>query len=128
MTDRIKLVRNDTRPQIIVDITESSSGLPIDVSSATVRLKFRMEAETTLIATLVATKLAGRALDDGTVDTNPPYDTPGVGGRVVFSWADAPGALEGEAGNYEGEIEMEFIDGTIQTVYDLMKFKLREDF
>jgi hypothetical protein len=34
----------------------------------------------------------------------------------------------GEAGDYEGEIQITFVDGTIQTVYDLLKFKLREDF
>jgi hypothetical protein len=36
--------------------------------------------------------------------------------------------LLGEAGDYEGEIQITFSDGTIQTVYDLLKFKLREDF
>jgi hypothetical protein len=36
--------------------------------------------------------------------------------------------LQGEAGDYEGEIEITFADGQVQTVYDLLKFKIREDF
>jgi len=36
--------------------------------------------------------------------------------------------LAGEAGDYEGEIQITFADTTVQTVYDLLKFKLREDF
>jgi hypothetical protein len=36
--------------------------------------------------------------------------------------------LQGEAGDYEGEISITFSDGQIQTVYEPMKFKVREDF
>jgi hypothetical protein len=36
--------------------------------------------------------------------------------------------LQGEPGDYEGEIEMTFSDGQIQTVYDTLRFKVREDF
>jgi hypothetical protein len=36
--------------------------------------------------------------------------------------------LTGDAGDYEGEIEITFADNQVQTVYDLLKFKVREDF
>jgi hypothetical protein len=36
--------------------------------------------------------------------------------------------LAGEPGDYEGEIEITFSDSQIQTVYDLLKFKIRQDF
>jgi hypothetical protein len=36
--------------------------------------------------------------------------------------------LSGPAGEYEGEVEITFADGQIQTVYDVLKFKVREDF
>jgi hypothetical protein len=36
--------------------------------------------------------------------------------------------LTGAAGDYEGEIQITFSDGQIQTVYDLLKFKVRSDF
>jgi hypothetical protein len=36
--------------------------------------------------------------------------------------------LQGTPGDYEGEIEITFTDGQIQTVYDVLKFRVREDF
>ena len=47
---------------------------------------------------------------------------------VAFYWSTDPTALDGPPGDYEGEIEINFSDGTIQTVYDPLKFKLREEF
>jgi hypothetical protein len=37
------------------------------------------------------------------------------------------GALD-TAGSFEGEIEITFADGTVQTVYDRLRFKVREEF
>jgi hypothetical protein len=37
-------------------------------------------------------------------------------------------AMSGSAGDYEGEIQVTFSNGGVQTVYDLLKFKMREDF
>jgi hypothetical protein len=54
--------------------------------------------------------------------------TNGAGGVVVFYWSDDPTSLNGAAGDYEGEIQITFADTTIQTVYELLKFKLRQDF
>ena len=108
MSDVIKLVHGDTRPQIKVALTDDTTGNPIDITAATVRLKFRAAGSTTLLTTLV-----------GTV-------TDGVNGIAVFAWTT--GSLNVDPGSYEGEIEITFSDGTIQTVYDVMKFKLRMDF
>jgi hypothetical protein len=36
--------------------------------------------------------------------------------------------LSQSAGDYEGEIEITFSDGTKETIYDLLKFKIRDDF
>jgi hypothetical protein len=36
--------------------------------------------------------------------------------------------LQGAPGDYEGEIEITFSDSQIQTVYDTLRFKVREDF
>jgi hypothetical protein len=47
---------------------------------------------------------------------------------VVFFPASDPAMLQGAPGDYEGEIEITFVDTTVQTVYDLLKFKVREDF
>jgi hypothetical protein len=49
-------------------------------------------------------------------------------GQVVFYPASDPAMLEGTPGDYEGEVEITFADGQRQTVYDTLKFKVREDF
>lgn len=110
MADKINLVRNDTRPAMTVTLSDATTGAVIDVTGATVRLKFREVGATELTATLVAALVS---------------PTEGV---VLFDWADAPAALSGEPGNYEGEIEITFDDGTIHTVYDTLRFRMRADF
>lgn len=110
MTDKIKLVQGDTRPALICTITDENTGNPVTLGGATVRLKFREYGSDTLRGTLT-----------GTV-------TDAANGVVAFYWAQDPTILDGEAGDYEGEIEIIFSDGQIQTVYDPLKFKLRQDF
>ena len=110
MADKIKLVQGDTRPALICTITDENTSDPIGLSGATVYLKFKEVGSTTLRGTLTG------------VVTNP------TGGVVQFNWSDQPTILDGPAGEYEGEIEIVFSDSTRQTVYDLLKFKLREDF
>lgn len=110
MAEKIKLVQGDTKPAIVCRLTDDTTGLPLGITGATVRLKFRAAGATTLTATVT-----------GSV-------TDGANGEVVFYPASAPEMLQGSPGDYEGEIEITFADTTVQTVYDLLKFKLREDF
>lgn len=126
MSEKIRLVRNDTKPAIIVSLTDENSGAPIGINGATVRMYFRTTGGETILATLVGVLLPGRVLENGSVDSAAPYDTPGAGGRVQFSWG--ANDLDREAGDYQGEIEITYPDGSIQTVFDLLKFKIREDF
>jgi hypothetical protein len=110
MTEKIKLVQGDTRPALVCNITDNTTGTAINITGATVRLKFRAAGADTLTATVI-----------GSV-------TDGVNGQVAFYPATAPEMLAGAPGDYEGEIEITFADGQIQTVYDLLKFKIRQDF
>ena len=110
MAEKIKLVQGDTRPSLVTTLTDVTTGAAINITGATVLLKFRAAGATTLQSTIT-----------GTV-------TNGAGGVVVFNWADDPTSLNGAPGDYEGEIQITFSDTTIQTVYDLLKFKLRQDF
>lgn len=126
MTEKIKLVRGDTRPQIGVSLKDQDTGQAINVSGGTVRMLFRPAGTTVLQATVPGVLLVGIDQDDGTVSSAPPYDVAGAGGRVAFLWA--PGDLDCDPGDYEAEIEVTFSDGQVQTVYDVLKFKLREDF
>lgn len=125
---RIKLVQGDTGPIVYASLTDADAGTPIDLSEAgtSVRMRFRKEYSTTTLVTLVGTKLTGQVLADGSVNTDPPYDVAGKGGRVSFSWGLSD--LDQSAGDYEGEIEVTFADGTIQSVYELIKFVLRAGF
>lgn len=110
MSDKIRLVRNDTRPALVCTITDENTGAAVGLSGATVRLKFRPVGSLTLTGTLT-----------GTV-TDP------SAGQVQFNWSDDPAILAGLPGDYEGEIEITFADNTIQTVFQPLKFKMREDF
>ena len=110
MSEKIKLVQGDTRPALVCTITDDTTGEPVNIAGATVVLKFRLAGATTLTATVT-----------GAV-------TDGAAGQVAFYPASAPEMLQGAAGDYEGEIEMTFSDGQIQTVYDTLRFKVREDF
>jgi hypothetical protein len=126
MAEKIKLVQSDTKPALVVSLTDESSASPIGLNGSTVRLFFRAVGSTTILATLVGTLLVGKVNADGTIDSASPYNTTGAGGRVQFNWGSTD--LTQPAGDYEGEIQITYSDGTIQTVYDLLKFKLREDF
>jgi hypothetical protein len=110
MADKIKLVQGDTRPALVCTITDDTTGQPINITGATLALKFRAAGADTLQATV------------------PGSVTDGAAGQVAFYPASAPAMLQGEPGEYEGEIEITFADGQVQTVFDLLKFKVRGDF
>jgi hypothetical protein len=108
MAEKIKLVQGDTLPQVLVTLTDEVTGLPVDVTGAAAVMRFRAAGTTTLRDTLVGSILNG------------------ANGQVVFSWG--PTTLDVDPGDYEGEVEVTFSNGARQTVYDLLKFKVREDF
>lgn len=121
----IKLVQGDTKPILLVDVKDANTGLPIDVSTATTRLKIRMANATSIKDTIVGTPLPGLTLADGTLNTADPYDVAGFGGRVGFAWGES--SLD-TAGDMLGEVEVTFTDDSVQSVYEVLKFKVREQF
>lgn len=123
--DKIMLVQGDTRPHLVLSLTDATTAEAIDLSDAhtVVQLKFRARGSADLTDTLTAYKLPGTVQEDGAVDYS--NLTPGAGGRCYFKWN--AGTLNGQAGDYEGEVQVTFPDG-IQTVYEVLKFKLREEF
>lgn len=108
MAEKIKLVKGDTLPQVLVTLTDEVTGLPVNVTGASAVMRFRALGTTTLIDTIVGTVLNG------------------ANGEVVFAWG--PTTLNVAAGDYEGEVEVTFSNGSRQSVYELLKFKVREDF
>lgn len=119
--DTIKLVTGDTLPDLRFelkdaskapdgqryDANDSSTWAPIDLTGATTKLRIREIGESTILK-----EISGVTSDE----TN---------GVVIFPFTGTPFINDGL---YEGEVEITFSSGGIQTMYDLVKFKVRSDF
>jgi|TARA_B110000259_G_scaffold174760_1_gene209409 hypothetical protein len=120
-SDTLKLVTGDTLPELTFTLKDSNtaaSGLtldennsatwaPINVTGATVKLRLRELGSTSVKSTLTCSVTNGSA------------------GKVA---TDFPAGTLDTAGTFEGELELTFPNGGIQTVNDLIKFKVRSDF
>ena len=120
--DTILLVAGDDKPEInftLRDSNTAATGLtldpddpttwdPIDLTGTTILVKFRRLGES---ATLDSLPCTIQTAEDGTCYMPWNVDT-----------------LDVDAGTYEGEIEITFSDGRVMTVFDKMKFKIRDDF
>lgn len=107
MADTYKYVQGDTGPQIQVTIT-SADGTATDLTGGSVTLHFRAAGTTTVLFSRTL------ALLDAT------------NGKAVLQWQT--GDLNVDAGNYEGELETVLSSGLRETRYEILKFKIREDF
>jgi len=120
-SETIKLVVGDTLPELVVtlkdsntaasgktlDVEDSSTWAPINLTSGSVKLFIRKVGETTLTSTISMT------LTDA---------SNGVA-TALF-----PSGTWTAAGIYEGEVEFTNSSGNIQTVQELIKFNVRDDF
>lgn len=89
-----------------LDENDPITWAPINITGATVTMYVRLIGSTVLKDTLI-----GSILD-------------GAGGRVAITFDET---TFDEAGQYEGEIEVTFSGGGVQTINDLIKFKVRAD-
>lgn len=103
-----KYVQGDTRPQLQVALSNETTSTPIDLTGANVKLHFRAAGETTVLFSR-----------DFTV-------TDATGGVAVLQFQT--GDLEVEPGAYQGEVEIVTSTGQRETLFDILKFKIREDF
>jgi hypothetical protein len=129
MAEKIKLVQGDTRPQLKYVVTDELTGNIVDLTGATVLLKFRATGSTTVLFTLTGYLQSGIEDENGVVTqqgVGQAYAVPGSGGRVAFQFN--AGNLDVEPGQYEGELEVTFNDSSIQTVYSVTKFQIRAQF
>ena len=129
MSTRIKLVQGDTKPQILCSITDDTTGNIVDISGSTVYLKFRAEGTTTVLFTLLGNVQSGILDSTGNITqagTGQTYAVAGSGGLVAFQFGT--GNLLVDPGLYEGEIEVTFSTGAVQTVYAPVKFSVRAQF
>ena len=120
-SETIKLVVGDTLPELVItlkdsntaasgktlDVEDSSTWAPINLTSGSVKLIIRKVGETVLTATITM------SLTDA---------SNGVA-TCVF-----PSGTWTAAGTYEGEVEFTNSSSKVQTVQDLIKFVVRDDF
>lgn len=104
------LVQDDVGTQIKATLTRENDGSTIDLSSATVVLKFRKKGVATVLTTLTSIASAGDAAN----------------GIAVFAFGE--GDLAVTEGKYEGEIEATFQNGNIESVFEILEFHVRTDF
>ena len=120
-SETINLVVGDTLPELTITLKDSNKAAvgstldeadsdtwrPINLTGSTVRLRIRQLGETTVKATLTCTV------------TEP------ANGKVT---TDFPTGTLDTAGVFESEVEITDSTGGIQTVNDLIKLKVRDDF
>lgn len=105
----IRLVKDDTGPQLRLTFTDSQTGDPVDLSGGTVTLYMRAVNTTTVLVTRQAIVQA-----------------PATAGIVIIAWQ--VGDLNLAAGDYEGEVEVLLSSGLRETQFDLLQFTVRDDF
>tara|TARA_R100001460_G_scaffold7255_8_gene18667 strand:+ start:2922 stop:3296 length:375 start_codon:yes stop_codon:yes gene_type:complete len=120
-SDTIKLVVGDTLPELTftlkdsntaaagqtLDVENDATWAPINLSGGTVKFRIREVGQTTVLKTITASI------------------TNASGGECALTF---PTGTWTAAGTYEGELEFTKSNGQIQTVQDLVKFKVRDDF
>ena len=107
MAETIKLVKGDELPQITLTLTDdvTSSAVNLSAPTTTVTVKFRKKGTTTTLSTISTIKTSG-----------------GTDGKVHFNFSG--NVLDVDPGEYEGEVVIDY-NGLVQTVYDVLKFRVR---
>ena len=117
----IKLVVGDTLPELnftlkdsntaaagkTLDPDDSTTWAAVNLTGSTVRFRIREVGSTTVLSTITATVTGAST------------------GQVAVAF---PSGTWTTSGTFEGEIEHTTSGGGIQTVQDLIKFQVRDDF
>jgi hypothetical protein len=121
-SDTINLVVGDTLPEVTVTLRDSNKAAsgqtldpndsatwdPINLTGATVVMRIRKVGSTTVASTLTMTLFS-----------------PATAGKAFTNF---PVGTLSEAGLFEAEVEITYSNGGKQTVNDLLKLKVRDDF
>lgn len=105
-----QLVQGDQAPQVQAILTRDDTGTSIDFSGGSCALKFRAKGTTTTLFTLAAADV-GQNFEEG---------------KAIFSFSGTQLAID--EGYYEGEIEITYTSGSIETVFKVLDFYVRADF
>ncbi len=102
------LVQGDSGSQIKATLTREDTGDAVDLSTKTTLLKVKARNGSSVLFEIAGTNIS--ASD----------------GIVLYQFGTNLDTLE--KGYYEGEIEVTNNDSTIESVYELIQFSVREDF
>ena len=110
MADTIKLVKGDSKPVIILTLTDDVTNSPLDVSSASVTVTVRFAlVNGSLLNVINCTKVNS-----------------GTDGKVQFDFSG--GILTNvDPGEYQGEIVVNTSGAGSETVYDKLRFRVRDN-
>jgi|TARA_B100001093_G_scaffold16219_1_gene14786 hypothetical protein len=117
----LRMVKGDTLPELTITLKDSNTAASgqvldqensdtfanVDITGGTIRIRIRQIGETTILKTVTASI------------------TDASNGKVSMVF---PSDTFPAAGLYEAEVELTKSTGDIQTVVDLIKFNVREDF
>lgn len=105
------LVKNDNGCRIKATVTRSDTGLAVDLRDAIPKLKFKKKNTGSILSNITSSGVS---------------DSDKLLGICEFVFAAAD--LNINSGDYIGEIEVTFGSGSIETVFEELEFKVREDF
>jgi hypothetical protein len=102
------LTQGDSASQVKSTLTREDTGLAVDMSTKTSLLKVRQRGSSTVLFELTG------------VNINAPE------GEILYSFSTNLNTID--PGYYEGEIEVTNLDGTFESVYELLAFQIRGGF
>lgn len=105
------LVKDDVGTQLKATLTRADDGTPVDLTDATVVMRFRAKGSTAILFTLTSITISADDLSNGV---------------AIFQFG--AGNLNVAEGKYQGEIEATFTTGKIESVYEILEFYVRADF
>jgi len=110
MATSFNYVQGDTGPQIRLTLTDDDTSTATDLTGASATLHFRAAGDTSVLFSRALIINAGTANQ----------------GLAVLQWN--AGDLNQVAGVYEGEVEIVKSSGLRETLYETLRFRIREDF
>jgi len=105
-----EFVQGDTLPNLMFHFVDEETDLPKDVTGVVAEIRVRDQRTKKPMFKQEVQIPAITALD-------------GVG---VLQWA--VGALDIPSATYEGEISLTFPDSTVETIFDILEFEVRDKF
>lgn len=110
MATSFNYVQGDTGPQIRLLLTNDDTNTPTNLTGATATLHFRAAGDTTVLFSRLLYINSSNA----------------TAGEAILQWQTSD--LDQVAGVYEGEVEVVKADGLRETLYETLRFRIREDF